>query len=74
MLSELGQREAALEAAQEAIQSLCPYFLQRPQAFAAWMQIMCQVYIRAAETAGLELDQNLLGPIVEVFETMSKAP
>jgi hypothetical protein len=69
-LSNLGQREAALAAAQEAVAILSPFFLALPSAFAQWMATMVGNYLKYAEQSQREPDAALLVPISEKFEAL----
>ena len=69
-LSDLGRREEALAATQEAVEILKPFFLQQPLAFSSWLAIMLRNYARNAEEAGQEPDSTLVQPILDVFEAM----
>ena len=66
-LSELGRREDALAAAEEAVRLLKPYFLQQPAAFAKAIIAYARDYIRRCELAGRE-------PDVALFESIMEAP
>ena len=41
MLSDLGRREKALAAAEEAVKALAPSFQAAPYAFDRWMRVIC---------------------------------
>ncbi len=69
-LSDLGRREDALTAAQEAVSTLRPHFLKFPHAHAPNMQVMANNYSQRCEQLSAEPDMNLLQPIVEVFEQL----
>jgi len=60
-LSDLGRREEAFAAAQEAVQILSPYFLRFPAAFAAWMTIMVRNYLKYSEAVSADPDQGASG-------------
>jgi hypothetical protein len=63
-LSDLGRREEALAASEEAVRILGPYFLAQPAAFQARMDIMVKEYVRIGHDAGQEPDPDLLRPIL----------
>lgn len=69
-LSELGQREAALAAAQEAVSLLAPFFLALPQAFADWMVVAARNYREYAEQLNQQPDADLLLPIIEKLNAL----
>jgi tetratricopeptide (TPR) repeat protein len=71
ILSELNQPEAAFQSIDEAVRTYASFFLRLPAAFAPWMAMMVQDYLARAEAAGKEPDADLLGPIVEVFQSLS---
>ena len=71
-LSDLGRREDALAAANEAVRALRPHFLQHPAAFADWMVTMVRNYLQYAEAAGVEPDEALLAPIAEALEGLKQ--
>ncbi|HBL31285.1 MAG TPA: hypothetical protein DD490_31035, partial [Acidobacteria bacterium] len=58
-------REEALQAAEEAVRTLSPFYLRHPAAFNSWMQIMVGNYRKRAEELGRKPDEELLQPIVE---------
>ena len=78
-LGNILQANAPGEAAtrfHEGIQLLSPLFLQLPQAHGQLMMALLQVYLLAAEQAGLEIDMALLGPVQERLQAaglLSKA-
>jgi tetratricopeptide (TPR) repeat protein len=67
-LSEVKRSQEALEAYEEAVRGLAPFFLQLPAAFADRMSYMARDYSDACQAAGREPDWELLGPVVEVLE------
>jgi tetratricopeptide (TPR) repeat protein len=71
MLSDLGRREDAFQAAEEAVRVLSPFFLRFPAAFVSRMSILVRNYFAHAESAGEELDEDLLTPIGEAFQFLS---
>lgn len=66
----MGRREEALERAEEAVETLRPFFLRTPMAFAQWMGVMAQVYLGLCEELETEPDAELLGPIGEAFQRL----
>lgn len=72
-LSAVGQREAALAAAQEAVAVLSPFFLALPPAFAQSMLTMVRNYLRHAEQLQREPDAALLIPIIEKLNALGLA-
>ena len=73
-LSELGRREDALAAAQEAVTLLAPFFLRLPKTHAQWMIAMAQAIPGTLGTPGVEPDAALLAPIVEAFQKLQGPP
>jgi len=69
-LSAVGRRTDALAPAKEAVDTLAPYFLALPDAFAAWMATMVQNYLTHSEDVGQEPDMELLAPILATFQAM----
>jgi hypothetical protein len=69
-LSNLGQREAALAAAQEAVTLLSPFFLALPSAFAPRMLMAVRNYLNYAEQLQREPDAALLVPIIEKLNAL----
>ena len=65
MLSDLGRREEALKAAEEAVRSLTPHFLQYPEAFGGWMQVMVVNYLKRALELGRKPESDLLCPLLQ---------
>jgi hypothetical protein len=72
-LSALGRREEAMQHAQEAVETLSPYFLARPLAFGQWMVTMAQNYQRFVGELEREPDMSLLQPIIDVFQALQAA-
>lgn len=54
----------------EAVSTLSPYFLARPVIFAERIVPCIRRYIRRSETAGIEVDANLLAPIISCLEKL----
>ena len=67
-LSDLGHREQALDAAQEACALLTPYFVRIPRAYKAWMMTIASTYVRSCEALSVEPDMSLLLPIIAVLK------
>jgi hypothetical protein len=55
----------------EAINLLTPFFSRLPQAHAPLMQSISAIYLRAAESAQVAPDIAVLGPVLEVFESLN---
>jgi hypothetical protein len=72
VLSDLGRSEEALVAAQEAVTLLRPYFLRQPAAFASWMKMIVEVYLRECEANQMNPDQALLEPIAKAFQGLNQ--
>jgi 2-keto-4-pentenoate hydratase/2-oxohepta-3-ene-1,7-dioic acid hydratase in catechol pathway len=68
-LSELGQREAALAAVQEAVATLAPFFLALPKAFADRMVMAARNYLKHAKQLNQQPDADLL-PIIEKLKIL----
>ena len=69
-LEALDRLEEALASNAEAIDALRPTFLAQPMAVVQWMQPMCVQYLQRARKLGVEPAAALIGPIVEVFQTL----
>ncbi|MCP5366380.1 MAG: tetratricopeptide repeat protein [Hyphomicrobiales bacterium] len=69
-LSTLGRREEALAAAREAVETLSPYFLAIPLAYAQWMMTMGRNYLERCKESNTEPDETLLGPIAEALQSL----
>jgi tetratricopeptide (TPR) repeat protein len=65
-LRELGQPQAALSAAEEAVRLLTPFVLANPEQHRHWITVAVGNYLGAAEEAGVEPDGRVAG-IVAVF-------
>jgi hypothetical protein len=72
-LSELGDREAALAAASEAISELSGHFLRHRRAFAGRIAAMAQDYLKRCEALGREPDQQLLAPVAAALLALHSA-
>ena len=66
----MGQTLEAFQAIEEAVRIYSDFFLRLPAAFAPWMAMRIQDYLRRAEAAGVEPDEALLEPILEVLESL----
>ena len=55
---------------QEAIRLLSPLFLRLPQAHGRLMTGLLRDYVQAAQQAGLGINEELLGPIMEKLEAI----
>ncbi len=64
----------AMEPLAEAIRHLTPFFVRRPQAHAALMQTICNLYRQAAQSAAIAPDAELLAPVTAILEKLPKAP
>jgi hypothetical protein len=62
-LSDLGRQEEAVQASEEAVRTFSPFFLRFPQAFGSRMTTMVSNYLKHAEMASREPDEELLAPI-----------
>ncbi|MGQ9494610.1 MAG: tetratricopeptide repeat protein, partial [Anaerolineae bacterium] len=60
VLSNVGRREEALAAYEEAVRTLQPFFQAHPQAFRSWMKTMVENYRRACQALGREPHAELL--------------
>ena len=69
-LSDLGDRQGALGAAQEAVRTLAPLFAALPDAYAQNMAVMAQNYIKRCEEAETQIDEALLGPIAQTLQAL----
>ncbi|MBY0277661.1 tetratricopeptide repeat protein, partial [Candidatus Binatia bacterium] len=67
MLSELGRREDALDAAREAAEVLWPHTMRLPGGFDAWLKVIAANYVRRCEEAGVDPDEALLTRIGEAL-------
>jgi tetratricopeptide (TPR) repeat protein len=54
----------------EAIETLLEPFLRYPQSFVGLMTAICNDYVQLCQILGEELDESLIGPIVEVLERL----
>ena len=64
--SDLGQREAALTSAQEAVDTLWPFFIATPRAFARNMAPMLRTTLARLQALGQEPPPELLQRIQAV--------
>lgn len=58
------------ESAEEAVETLRPFFLHTPMAFAQWMGVITRVYLGLCEALETAPDAELLGPIEEVLQRL----
>jgi tetratricopeptide (TPR) repeat protein len=72
-LAELGRREDALSAIEEAVRLLAPHFLVLPKAYEGWMRIVAGGYWQQANELERPIDQELLGPIVAALESLDQS-
>jgi tetratricopeptide (TPR) repeat protein len=66
-LGENGEIVGAQQTAMEAVRFMRVHFLQYPQVFKDRMLSMLQNYIQRSEAAGVELDRDLLEPLIPYF-------
>ena len=78
-LNNLGSKLHALErhgdgvqAIEEAVQILSPFFLRLPLAFGAWMATMVGNYLKSVEAADQTPNEALLNPIQEVLNSLDQ--
>lgn len=55
----------------EGIQTLAPFFLKIPAAFASLIGGLAKDYIQACEQGKVEVDKALLAPVLEVFQKLN---
>jgi tetratricopeptide (TPR) repeat protein len=60
----------AMERLTEAIRILTPFFERLPQAHRQLIEVIVELYSRAGERAGVEIDEALLAPVVGVCEKL----
>ncbi|MEO1018946.1 MAG: tetratricopeptide repeat protein, partial [Pseudomonadota bacterium] len=72
-LEASGRTKEALNPSREAIVALAPAFLRHPQAEAGRMAQWCQEYVERCEKLEMTPDQELLGPIIKVFEGLQSS-
>jgi len=60
--------EDALEAVEEALRHLTPFYLRYPDAFGDWMRVIVRSYTAWTTGAGQEPDSDLLQPILRILE------
>jgi hypothetical protein len=63
--------EAAAVLAQ-GIRAITPLFQEVPMAFAQLARIIYDEYLRAIQLAQLQPDQNLLAPVIKVFDKLKQ--
>ena len=73
VLGEIGTAAEAAGIFREGVDRLKPLFLSWPNAFQPLMRTLVRNYLLACETAGLEVDSDLLGDIVPLLSD-DKAP
>lgn len=66
-LRELGKPQAALAAAEEAVELLTPFFVDNPEAYWTWTTLALGNYMRACEGAGREPDLRKVAKVVAAF-------
>lgn len=70
ILQANGHTAEAVSQDREAVATLSPYFLAQPAAFAQRMTAYLGGYIQRSEAAGVEVDANLLEPIVSCLKKL----
>ena len=74
LLSDLGRREEALRATEEAVRTLSPFFVRYPDAFFPRMEIIGRTYLELLAEFGREPDEQLLSPIVDLLNERLAPP
>jgi hypothetical protein len=69
-LSDLGRREEALLAIEEAVEILHPFFDRHPKAYAEWAEAMLDNLRQCSAEVDREPDAGLVGGLEEVFARM----
>ena len=72
-MRENGNTAEAAATFREGVECLKPLLLRWPEAFRPLMRSLVRDYFRACETAGLEVNSDLLGDIVPLLSD-EKAP
>jgi len=67
VLREIGNAAEVAATFREGVECLKPLFLRWPKAFRPLVRNLVRDYFRACETAGLEVDSDLLGDIVPLL-------
>jgi tetratricopeptide (TPR) repeat protein len=71
LYGETEKPDLALANLAEAIQLLTPTFLKVPEAVAGMMAWILQSYLAKCEVTETEPDEELLGPVIAVFESLT---
>ena len=73
-LADLDRFDEAVSTTREALTTLAPFFLRLPKRYAQWMMSMARQYVERCERLGIEPDDALLAPIVEVLQKLQGPP
>jgi tetratricopeptide (TPR) repeat protein len=66
-LRELGEPQAALTAAEEAVQLLTPFFVENPSHYMEWTALALGQYLGTAEEVGMEPDMGKMAKVIAAF-------
>ena len=67
-LEEVGRLEEAVDADNRSVRALTPYFIATPDTFKESMKAYLRDYVRRAKAADIEVDVELVGPIIEILK------